>query len=254
MLIRVAQLAVPRFQAAHLMKRSTEAANPKPKKASSSSSAAATSDDHDEAPPPSPNAAGCQLWLIKSEPDDCSIDKLKSAGPEPWHGVRNKVAGGFMKRMRVGDLALFYHSSCKVGSFAPPLASLRSPTSSPPALPESHVWQQHRRLTPHSSTSRGNTTIRRRAWTTRSGGGEELTFSGRGLLVLAFSSCLLARSSVDFDFVEKFPHLVALDVLKSHKDGKLQGLQILRIGRLSICPVERAHWDFICAIGRGDEK
>jgi len=50
-------------------------------------------------------------WLIKSEPDVFGIDHLKKAGREPWSGVRNYQARNFMKEMKIGDLALFYHSS-----------------------------------------------------------------------------------------------------------------------------------------------
>ena len=56
-------------------------------------------------------------WLMKSEPDEFSIDDL-AAAPEkstPWFGVRNYVARNFMRdTMRIGDGVLFYHSSCEV--------------------------------------------------------------------------------------------------------------------------------------------
>lgn len=56
-----------------------------------------------------------RLWLMKSEPDDCSIDDLAASPGQvvAWHGVRNYQARNFMRdQMDVGDLALFYHSSC----------------------------------------------------------------------------------------------------------------------------------------------
>ena len=61
---------------------------------------------------PGDNAA-MNYWLMKSEPDEFSIDALKRAKKEPWSGVRNYQARNFMKDgMRVGDGILFYHSSC----------------------------------------------------------------------------------------------------------------------------------------------
>ncbi len=54
-------------------------------------------------------------WLMKSEPDEFSIDDLVRAGRKgaPWTGVRNYQARNFMRdEMRVGDGVLFYHSSC----------------------------------------------------------------------------------------------------------------------------------------------
>lgn len=51
-------------------------------------------------------------WLMKSEPDTFGIDDLKRVGVEPWTGVRNYQARNFMRDgMKVGDLALFYHSN-----------------------------------------------------------------------------------------------------------------------------------------------
>lgn len=53
-------------------------------------------------------------WLIKSEPETFSIDDLEKVKREPWSGVRNYQARNYMwKEMRIGDLALFYHSNAK---------------------------------------------------------------------------------------------------------------------------------------------
>ena len=54
-------------------------------------------------------------WLMKSEPDACSIDDALAAPQHtlPWTGVRNYQARNFMRDgMQVGDGVLFYHSSC----------------------------------------------------------------------------------------------------------------------------------------------
>jgi predicted RNA-binding protein with PUA-like domain len=56
-----------------------------------------------------------QYWLMKSEPDEFSIDDLARVGTEPWTGVRNYQARNFMwKQMRVGDGVFFYHSNAAV--------------------------------------------------------------------------------------------------------------------------------------------
>lgn len=61
-----------------------------------------------------PTPDGKQLFLLKSEPDDFSIDDLAQAGQHAgWEGVRNAQAANILRSMRVGDWALFYHSSCK---------------------------------------------------------------------------------------------------------------------------------------------
>ena len=70
-----------------------------------------------------------QYWLMKSEPDECSIDDLAAAPARrvPWVGVRNYQARNFMRDlMRVGDGVLFYHSSCPQPGVAG-LASVASP-------------------------------------------------------------------------------------------------------------------------------
>jgi predicted RNA-binding protein with PUA-like domain len=56
-----------------------------------------------------------RYWLMKSEPDEFSIDDLVRAKRQstPWFGVRNYQARNYMRDdMRIGDRALFYHSSC----------------------------------------------------------------------------------------------------------------------------------------------
>ena len=54
-------------------------------------------------------------WLMKSEPEEFSIDDLVKAKNQtvPWFGVRNYLARNFMRdQMKLGDEVLFYHSSC----------------------------------------------------------------------------------------------------------------------------------------------
>ena len=70
------------------------------------------------------------FWLMKSEPDEFSIDDL-SAAPRrttAWFGVRNYQARNFMlKEMSIGDGVLFYHSSCP----EPGIAGLAEVASAP---------------------------------------------------------------------------------------------------------------------------
>ena len=56
-----------------------------------------------------------RFWLMKSEPNECSIDDALAAPKRtvPWTGVRNYQARNFMRDgMQGGDGVLFYHSSC----------------------------------------------------------------------------------------------------------------------------------------------
>ena len=59
--------------------------------------------------------SGMKYWLMKSEPDECSIDDVLALPKRTtaWSGVRNYQARNFMLNdMSVGDGVLFYHSSC----------------------------------------------------------------------------------------------------------------------------------------------
>lgn len=105
------------------------------------------SDTQAQATPP------MRYWLMKSEPDEASIDDLARAGVLPWTGVRNYQARNFMRdAMRIGDGVLFYHSSCsqpgiaglaEVASTAYPDATQFDPTSpyyDPKSTPEQARW------------------------------------------------------------------------------------------------------------------
>ena len=64
---------------------------------------------------PAKRASDRSYWLMKSEPDEVSIDDLARAPRQilPWTGVRNYQARNFMRDgMQPGDGVLFYHSSC----------------------------------------------------------------------------------------------------------------------------------------------
>jgi predicted RNA-binding protein with PUA-like domain len=96
-----------------------------------------------------------RYWLMKSEPDECSIDDVLAMPGRKvgWFGVRNYQARNFMRdAMRVGDGVLFYHSSCpepgiagiaRVASAAYPDESQfdpRSPYFDPAATREQPRW------------------------------------------------------------------------------------------------------------------
>lgn len=96
-----------------------------------------------------------RYWLMKSEPEECSIDDALAApnATVPWTGVRNYQARNFMRdAMRIGDGVLFYHSSCpqpgiaglaEVASPAYPDASQFDPASpyyDPKSKPEQARW------------------------------------------------------------------------------------------------------------------
>ena len=96
-----------------------------------------------------------RYWLMKSEPDETSIDDALAAEDArvAWTGVRNYQARNFMRdAMQVGDGVLFYHSSCAEPGIAgiaevastsypdPTQFDRRSPYFDSAATPEQPRW------------------------------------------------------------------------------------------------------------------
>jgi predicted RNA-binding protein with PUA-like domain len=93
-------------------------------------------------------------WLIKSEPETFSIQDLARAPRQTtsWEGVRNYQARNFLRAMKRGDLAIFYHSNAsppaavgvaKVVREAYPDGTAWNPKSKyhdPKASPDNPVW------------------------------------------------------------------------------------------------------------------
>ena len=93
-------------------------------------------------------------WLFKSEPDEFSIDDLERNGATAWEGVRNYQARNFMRDdCKIGDLVLFYHSSCNPPGVAgiarvsqnafddPSQFDPKSPYYAPKSTRERPLWQ-----------------------------------------------------------------------------------------------------------------
>ncbi len=145
-------------------------------------------------------------WLMKSEPDECSIDDALAAPKRitPWTGVRNYQARNTMREaMRIGDGVFFYHSSCP----QPGIAGLAEVASAAYADPS-----QFDRKSPYYDPKSDRATPR---W-----------------------SCLDVRAL-------KKTRLVALPELHAHAALKnMRALR--PGNRLSITPVTAVEWKFIC--------
>ena len=145
------------------------------------------------------------FWLMKSEPDEVSIDDVLAAPNKTvaWFGVRNYQARNFMRdAMRQGDLAFFYHSSCA----EPGIAGIVEIASNayPDATqfdPDSHYYD------PKSSQQQPR-------WI-----------------------------SVDVKAVRK-TRLLSLKQLRTYPELEGMRL-LAKGSRLSVMPVERAEWAFI---------
>lgn len=95
-----------------------------------------------------------RYWLMKTDPDEFSIDDLKKRPnqTEPWDGVRNYQARNFMRDdMRIGDPVLLYHSgknpavvaTARVAARGYPDPTAWNPASKhfdPRSAPDKTVW------------------------------------------------------------------------------------------------------------------
>ena len=89
-------------------------------------------------------------WLIKSSTKSrvkkntetkYTIEDLMAEDDQSisWVGVRNEEASSLMRKMRQGDLVLFYHSNCQDPGFV----GIVSVISNPYADPESPCYDEH---------------------------------------------------------------------------------------------------------------
>jgi predicted RNA-binding protein with PUA-like domain len=151
-----------------------------------------------------------RYWLMKSEPDEFSIDDLAAAPRRTiaWFGVRNYTARNFMRdQMGVGDRVFFYHSSCP----EPGIAGIAEVSA--PAYADA---TQFDKKSPYFDP-------------------KALRGAPRWV-------------NVDVTFVEKI-RLVSLAEMRTHPEiARMLVLQ--RGNRLSITPVDPAEWTFIVKLAK----
>jgi predicted RNA-binding protein with PUA-like domain len=146
-----------------------------------------------------------KYWLMKSEPDECSIDHVLAAPGRitPWSGVRNYQARNFMlKEMKLGDGVLFYHSSCP----EPGIAGLAEVASAP--------YPDETQFDPKSDYYDPASTRESPRW-----------------------------FNVDVRALKKIP-LIPLATLRAQKPLRNMGT-LRSGNRLSITPVSEAEWKYI---------
>jgi len=147
-------------------------------------------------------------WLLKTEPSSFSIEDLAAAPHKTtsWTGVRNYQARNLIRdQIHKGDEAFLYHSSSEHTGIVGIVRVVRG------AYPDPSAFD---RRDPHYDPAGS---ARAPRW---------YTFDVR-----------LAR---------RFKRMIGLDELRTHAADALAGMLLLRTGnRLSVTPVERAHWRFI---------
>lgn len=149
-------------------------------------------------------------WLMKSEPEEFSLDDLERVEREPWSGVRNYQARNYMRDgMKVGDGIFFYHSNCAVpgivGIAEVATAAYPDPTQFDP---EGDYFD------PRSNPD-----------------------DPRWLLV-------------DVRFRKRLPRVLSLDEMRNHAEALGDFPLLRRGNRLSVLPVTAAQWTYLNALAK----
>ncbi len=83
-----------------------------------------------------------RYYIMKSEPSEFSIHDLERKGESLWDGIRNYQVRNLIRDvMKVGDRALFYHSSCKEVGVVGEMEIVGTPVPDPTQFdPKSHYY------------------------------------------------------------------------------------------------------------------
>jgi len=148
-------------------------------------------------------------WLMKVEPAAYSIEQLERDGTTSWEGVRNFQARNFIRDGMKKGDRVLFYASNADPSGVTGIAEI-----SREAYPDKFATQKgHHYFDPKSTKENP-------IW-----------------------------YMVDIAFVEKFPHIVPLDVLKATKG--LEKMVVTQKGsRLSIQPVTKSEFDIVSKLGR----
>lgn len=130
-------------------------------------------------------------WLVKSEPDTYSFERLEREGKTMWEGVRNYAARNNLRAMKTGDWVLFYHSVTGMEVVG--------------------ICQVEKEAYPDPTAEQGD-------W-----------------------------SVVDLVPFKRLAQPVSLKTIKA--TPALQNTALIRIGRLSVMPLEKAEFDKILELG-----
>jgi predicted RNA-binding protein with PUA-like domain len=150
-------------------------------------------------------------WLMKTEPDAFSVEDLAAAPRATafWDGVRNFQARNMLRdEMSRGDQAFLYHSSCAEPGILAVMQIVRA------GYPDATAFDRK----DHHFDAESDPAAPR--WFT-----------------------------VDVRLTRRLARVITLPELRKHAAQELQGMVLLRAGnRLSVMPVEPAHWKFILSL------
>ena len=150
---------------------------------------------------------------MKCEPDAYTIDDLKRDGRSSWEGVRNYQARNFMRDQMQKGDGVLFYASNADPSGVTGLAEIVRA-----GYPDHTAWEKgHKYFDPATKKD------------------APMWFM------------------VDIGFVERFPGVVALEILKATKG--LESMMATQKGsRLSVQPVTKAEYDIVVRLGRGRSR
>jgi predicted RNA-binding protein with PUA-like domain len=150
-------------------------------------------------------------WLMKTEPGTFSVDDLAKAprATTAWDGVRNFQARNMLRDdMKRGDQAFLYHSSCDVPAVVAVMEIVKEGYPDPSAFD-----RKDHHYDPDSDPGKPRWFV------------------------------------VDLRLKRRLDRAITLEELRKHAAKELKGMVLLRPGnRLSVMPVEPAHWKFILSL------
>jgi len=149
-------------------------------------------------------------WLMKTEPSTFGLEHLAAAPRRTtaWDGVRNYQARNLLRQMHKGDQAFLYHSSTEVPGIVAIMQIVKEAYPDPTAFE-----RKHHHYDPDSDPK-----------------------NPRWFLV-------------DVQLKRRLARTITLEELRAHAHKDLKGMLLLRRGnRLSVTPVEAAHWQFILSL------
>lgn len=147
-------------------------------------------------------------WLMKTEPTTFSIEDLAKAprSTTAWDGVRNFQARNMLRdQMKKGDLAFLYYSSTDVPGIVGVMEIVKEGYPDATAFDKKHDHYD------------ADSDPKNPRW-----------------------------YMVDVKLKEPLKRIITLEELRSHAARELKGMVLLKPGnRLSVTPVDAAHWKFI---------
>jgi predicted RNA-binding protein with PUA-like domain len=152
-----------------------------------------------------------RYWLMKTEPDTFSVDDLAAAprATTSWDGVRNYQARNMIRdEMKRQDQVFLYYSSTAVPGIVAVMEVVKE------GYPDKTAFDpKDHHYDPQSDPAKPR-------W-----------------------------FMVDVRLKQRLPRIITLEELRKHATKELKGMVLLRPGnRLSVTPVEPAHWKFILSI------